>query len=173
MNSTGSPRVVHLMLLRPVRCHTARGPGTDRSYSFIPLRSFSLAAREMFFRKRHLKNGASKLIWFSSKSERNHIIWVPILVVLTVAFGGPTRAQEQLPLPPSECVDVNIAEERELRQIVHIGDARAAEIVRLRQLRPFRSIEDLQRVRGIGPARLRDIKEQGLACVTVRNKGVS
>ena len=50
----------------------------------------------------------------------------------------------------------------ELQQIVHIGPERAEEIIRLR---PFRSLDDLRQVRGIGPFRLRDIKKQGIAYV--------
>jgi len=60
------------------------------------------------------------------------------------------------------CVDINRAGIEELIRIVHIGTERAQQIV---QLRPFRSVEELDRVHGIGPARLRDIKAQGLACV--------
>jgi DNA uptake protein ComE-like DNA-binding protein len=46
--------------------------------------------------------------------------------------------------------------------IVHIGPARAAQIV---SLRPFSSVDDLIRVKGIGPQRLAGIKAQGIACV--------
>jgi DNA uptake protein ComE-like DNA-binding protein len=59
-------------------------------------------------------------------------------------------------------VDVNSAEAEELEQIIHIGPVRAAELI---QLRPFSSLDDLVRIKGIGPARLADIKEQGIACV--------
>ena len=41
-------------------------------------------------------------------------------------------------------------------------ERRARQIVRLR---PFRSVDDLTRVDGIGPSRLSDIKDQGLAHV--------
>ena len=33
------------------------------------------------------------------------------------------------------------------------------------QLRPFTSLDDLIRIKGIGPSRLADIKAEGLACV--------
>ncbi len=32
-------------------------------------------------------------------------------------------------------------------------------------LRPFSSLDDLERIQGIGPKRLADIKDQGVACV--------
>jgi len=59
-------------------------------------------------------------------------------------------------------VDVNAAAPQELELIIHIGPARAADMV---QLRPFDSLGDLTKINGIGPARLADIISQGVACV--------
>jgi len=64
-------------------------------------------------------------------------------------------------LAEQACIDINSAGPEELTEIIHIGEARAQEIV---ELRPFDSIDDLTRVPGIGPARLEDIREQGLLC---------
>lgn len=64
--------------------------------------------------------------------------------------------------PAADKVDINTATIEELKRIIHIDQVRAEEIVRLR---PFSSVDDLDRVRGIGPARLADIKEQGIASV--------
>ncbi len=63
---------------------------------------------------------------------------------------------------PSACIDLNEAGLAALELIVHIGHERAAAIA---GLRPFTTVEQRSRVDGIGPARLRDIVEQGLACV--------
>jgi micrococcal nuclease len=63
------------------------------------------------------------------------------------------------------CVDINTAPREELTLIVHIGQVRAAEALRLRAVRPFSSVDDLRRISGIGDARIADIKAQGLACV--------
>ena len=63
---------------------------------------------------------------------------------------------------PEVCIDVNAASPERLQTIVHVGPGRATEIVRLR---PFPSLYALLRVPGIGPARLSDIRDQGLACV--------
>jgi competence protein ComEC len=38
-------------------------------------------------------------------------------------------------------------------------------VTHLISLRPFRSIDDMTRISGIGSSRLQDIKDQGLACV--------
>jgi competence protein ComEC len=64
--------------------------------------------------------------------------------------------------PAHDCIDINKASKSELIQIIHIGDARAEKLI---ELRPFHSIDDLTRISGIGPSRLSDIKEQGLACI--------
>jgi DNA uptake protein ComE-like DNA-binding protein len=67
--------------------------------------------------------------------------------------------------PASSCIDLNTASAGTLRAIVHIGEVRAQEIVRLRRIQPFGSVQDLMRVSGIGSARLRDIVAEGKACV--------
>ena len=59
------------------------------------------------------------------------------------------------------CVDINTASVSELTRIVHIGEQRAHQIV---AERPFAGVDDLRRISGIGEARLRDIRDQGLAC---------
>jgi competence protein ComEC len=53
----------------------------------------------------------------------------------------------------------------ELERIIHIGAVRAQEIILLRRVQRFRSVNDLMRVNGIGPARLSDIIAEGKACV--------
>lgn len=62
-------------------------------------------------------------------------------------------------------VDLNNASFEKLQLIIHIGPARAAEIIRLREERPFKDLDDLRRVFGLGKKRIADIKSQGLACV--------
>lgn len=83
----------------------------------------------------------------------------------------PTNTPAPLPTSPPQppvagCVDINHAGYEDLQRIVHIGPERAEEIIRLRAQRRFNSVDDLTRVNGIGPARVRDIKDQGLACVS-------
>jgi predicted flap endonuclease-1-like 5' DNA nuclease len=75
----------------------------------------------------------------------------------------PEPDPEPDPEPEPGCVDINSAGFEDLQQIIHIGPDRAQQII---DLRPWASVDDLTRVSGIGPARLQDIKNQGLACVT-------
>nr|WP_289038016.1 MBL fold metallo-hydrolase [uncultured Allobacillus sp.] len=60
------------------------------------------------------------------------------------------------------CIDINSASVKDLIDIVHIGEARAAELI---ELRPHHSLNGLKRIYGIGDGRLADIKEERLACV--------
>jgi competence ComEA-like helix-hairpin-helix protein len=62
----------------------------------------------------------------------------------------------------SERININTASKEELIKIIHIGPARADEIIRLR---PFSSLDDLIKISGIGEKTLADIKNQGLAYV--------
>jgi len=68
--------------------------------------------------------------------------------------------------PSSNCqagqVDINTASEEQLMTIIHIGTTRVAELV---SLRPYRSIDGLDNISGIGDARMADIRAQGIACV--------
>jgi competence protein ComEC len=68
---------------------------------------------------------------------------------------------EPVPITGS-CIDVNAATIDQVQEIIHIGPARAGDLI---NLRPFQSIDDLSRISGIGPARIEDIKAQGLACI--------
>lgn len=70
------------------------------------------------------------------------------------------------PPPASGCqpgqVDINSAGFEELQLIIHIGPVRAEQML---AIRPFSSVDAMDRIDGIGPARLADIKEEGIACV--------
>jgi DNA uptake protein ComE-like DNA-binding protein len=88
----------------------------------------------------------------------------PPAVATTAA---PTTAAPAPAPPPAEeaapgCVDINAAGVSELERIIHIGPARATEML---SLRPFTSVADMDRITGIGTGRLADIVAEGLACV--------
>ena len=81
----------------------------------------------------------------------------------------PTSSPESTPTPTQqqaqcglEQVDINLASKEELLKIKHIGSVRADELI---TLRPFSSVDDMTRISGIGPTRLKDIKDEGIACV--------
>jgi competence protein ComEC len=49
-----------------------------------------------------------------------------------------------------------------LQEITQIGPSRARQMI---ELRPFTSVDDMDRINGITPATVAQIKAQGLACV--------
>ena len=62
----------------------------------------------------------------------------------------------------AEKVEINTASLQELDKITGIGPALGQRII---DARPFSSVDDLLRVKGIGEITLQKIKDQGLACV--------
>jgi competence protein ComEA len=74
---------------------------------------------------------------------------------------GPTKK-----VPPASPIDVNRASAAELRTLPGIGPTLAARIVEARGKQPFRSVDDLRKVKGIGVktlARLRPYITAGQA----------
>ncbi|MGI2328672.1 MBL fold metallo-hydrolase [Planococcus sp. YIM B11945] len=62
----------------------------------------------------------------------------------------------------NRCLDLNKASSAELQEIEGIGPAFAEDIMKER---PFKTIDDLLDIKGIGKGKLKAIKQQGLACV--------
>jgi DNA uptake protein ComE-like DNA-binding protein len=84
---------------------------------------------------------------------------------ITPSSSGNTPKDEAKAEPApiiGHCIDVNSASIEQLQEIIHIGAARAQDLIKLR---PFTSVDDLGRIKGIGPARIADIQSQGLACI--------
>jgi competence protein ComEC len=78
----------------------------------------------------------------------------------------PDEVPAEQPLASSDScgpgqVDINSAGFEELQEIIHIGPARAEDIIRLR---PFASVDSMTGIDGIAAGRLADIKQQGVAC---------
>ncbi len=68
---------------------------------------------------------------------------------------GATCSQNQ--------INVNSASLKELDKIIWVGPATAQRIV---DARPYKTIDDITKAKGIGSAKLREIKKQGLACAS-------
>jgi len=85
-----------------------------------------------------------------------------IAAVLLVA-GGPAAAATAAPAGSaagevSGKVDVNSATAAELASLPGIGDSKAAAIIAEREKKPFASVDDLERVRGIGARTVEDLR---------------
>lgn len=66
-------------------------------------------------------------------------------------------------------IDINSASAAELDNLAGVGSVKALAII---ESRPFNSVDDLIKVKGIGNATLTKIKVQGLACVSNLNSDV-
>ena len=74
-----------------------------------------------------------------------------LLVAGTLAAAAPGLAAPKA-LAPGEGVDLNRATVSELMRVPGIGERKAQAIVALRRRQPFRRVEDVLAVRGLGPA---------------------
>jgi len=79
-------------------------------------------------------------------------VFLASLFIWSLWFGGSA----------AEKIDINTAPSEELVKIIHIGETRALELI---SLRPFSSLDELAKIKGIGEKRIEDIKKQGLAWV--------
>jgi competence ComEA-like helix-hairpin-helix protein len=84
------------------------------------------------------------------------IILLFLVFVFIAALSAPTG------IFAAEKVDINTASLTQLDELTGIGPKYAQAII---DNRPYASVDDLVRVKGIGPVTLEKIKEQGLACV--------
>jgi competence protein ComEA len=85
-----------------------------------------------------------------------------LLAALAVAAAllgpGPALAARKA-LPPGERVDLNRASVTELMRLPGVGEKRAQAIVAFRAKQPFRRVEDVLAVKGLGPAWLQKVKQ--------------
>jgi competence protein ComEC len=81
--------------------------------------------------------------------------------VETKVVPNPEPKKEIQPVSSDSCVNINSASAAEVQRIIHIGPARSQDLI---QLRPYQTVDDLSKIKGIGPARIADILTQGIAC---------
>lgn len=82
----------------------------------------------------------------------------PLLLLVACAFlAHPALAnKKQLPARP---INLNSATSEQLQQVPGIGPVTAEKILKMRKLHgPFRSVNELRAIKGIGPKRLAKMK---------------
>ena len=78
--------------------------------------------------------------------------------VIALAWGDPAQAATATQTQSKTVVNINQATAKQLTLLPGIGPALAQRIVAYRARRPFRSIRELRRVRGIGRRKFARIK---------------
>ncbi len=80
-----------------------------------------------------------------------------LAVAAALLAAAPALAAKKA-LPPGERIDLNRASVTELMRLPGLGQKRAQAIVASRAKQPFRRVEDVLAVKGLGPAWLAKVK---------------
>lgn len=83
-----------------------------------------------------------------------------LVVVAGQAAAAPSAAPSAPAVESSGKVDVNAASAEELASLPGIGASKAAAIIAEREKKPFASVDDLERVRGIGERTVEDLRSK-------------
>ena len=81
-----------------------------------------------------------------------------LLLVAGQASAAPSAAAAAAAVEASGKVDVNTASAAELASLPGIGASKAAAIIAEREKKPFATVDDLERVRGIGARTVDDLR---------------
>ena len=97
---------------------------------------------------------------------------LPVLVACLVFLsGGPLAAKKKSPAQP---VNLNTATSEQLQQVPGIGPATADKILKMRKsYGPFKSVDDLLAIRGLGPKRLEKMRKYLTTGKSVTSKPAS
>lgn len=92
----------------------------------------------------------------AARPLRLHFLALACFLALLV-FVGSCFANKKT--PPAHPINLNTATSGELQQIPGIGPVTAEKILKMRKLRgPFRSVNELRAIKGIGPKRFAKMK---------------
>ena len=95
------------------------------------------------------------MIQESRTSVRTALTSVVAAAALVSVMAAPSLASA-----PTGSVDLNSASVEQLIELPGIGPSKAAAIVEERNKSPFSSVEDLDRVKGIGPALIANLRDR-------------
>ena len=98
-------------------------------------------------------------VFATSPSGDSAVVSVKQITDSTV-IADSTSGKSELNVPESQCININIATVAELETLPGIGPVIAGRIVTYRSDNgPFSQLSEVDRVKGIGPAKLRKMAE--------------
>ena len=107
-----------------------------------------------------LKEGSLPPYQQWDNASANPIHYLKIRHTLAPQSGSSDTAAHTPSPAVKERININTASQATLETLPGIGPALAQRIIRYREKGPFRSIEELEKVNGIGPVRLRALVDQ-------------
>jgi comEA protein len=87
------------------------------------------------------------------RSKSHLVLHILAIAALLALAGPPARGAE-----PHHAVDINTASAEDLAALPGIGEAKAKAIVDYRAADPFKSVDDLKKVKGIGDKMLESLR---------------
>jgi comEA protein len=95
-------------------------------------------------------------VYYQSSMMRRSFI-VSAALILCLSFGVASFAKKK---PPEKPVNLNTANSEELQLVPGIGPTTADKILKMRKsYGPFKSVDDLLAIRGLGPKRLEKMRK--------------